>query len=155
MTSIKNKSLLFIIGVLLISNLVMVGMYLFGTKERRPRERTQRSPIEFMVKELALDDKQAAAFKEMLDTVKQKNKPLLDSMRTSRESLYKNLKAEPQPDSVILSYANTIGKIETALTINNYEHFRKLRAICNQEQQLELDTLIQRMGRRTARKKGQ
>ncbi|KIC92549.1 Spy/CpxP family protein refolding chaperone [Flavihumibacter sp. ZG627] len=155
MTSIKNKSLLFIIGVLLISNLVMVGMYLFGTKERRPRVRTQRSPIEFMVKELSLDDKQAAAFKEMLDTVKQKNKPLLDSMRTSRESLYKNLKAEPQPDSVILSYANTIGKIETELTINNYEHFRKLRAMCNPEQQLELDTLIQRMGRRTARKKGQ
>jgi hypothetical protein len=37
--------------------------------------------------------------------------------------------------------------------LNNYEHFRRVRAILDQAQQVKLDTLINKMGKRIGRRR--
>lgn len=149
----NNKALLIIIGVLLVSNLALLAKYMVGGKEQKTTRKTERSATDYMVRELQLNESQAEQFKTLWETVKEKNRPYFDSLRTTRENLYRHLKNEPQPEETIRSIADTIARYEAQLTLNNYRHFRKVRAICDSTQQIKLDTLIQRMGKRAGRRK--
>ncbi len=149
----QNRTLIIVIAVLLVSNLVLLGAYFFGKQEKKPSEnRADRTPAGFMTRELGLDSTQAQQFRELWDTVSAKNKIIFDSLRTNREALYSLLKQEPQPDSMIRVLAGKVGEFEKQITLNNYSHFRKVRAICNETQQIKLDSVITRMAKRGKRR---
>lgn len=154
MNRINNKTLLLIIVVLLVSNLSLLGLYFFGGNQPQKKTgRTDRSPVEFMVRELELNTEQSASFNTLWESTKEKNRPLYDSMRLRREELYSYLKTEPQPDSLIRLVTSRMAAIEQQLSLNNYEHFRQLRSFCDDRQQVKLDTLIHRMGKRMQRRR--
>ncbi|ULQ52651.1 hypothetical protein [Flavihumibacter fluvii] len=152
MNRIKFKTLVIIIGVLLISNLLIIGLYLFQGKDKKRTARNGRSPIEYMTRELGLDETQARQFTVFYEENNQKNKPLNDSIRARREQLYQYLRMEPQPDSLINAEAEKIAGYEKQLMLNNYAHFRKLNGICSAGQQVKLDTLLRKMGNRRVRR---
>ena len=154
MNRIHNKTLLLIIAALLISNLSLLALYFFGGNQSQKKTgRTDRSPVEFMVRELELNTEQSARFNTLWESTKEKNRPLYDSMKLRREELYGYLKTEPQPDSAIREVTSRMAVIEQQLSLNNYEHFRQLRSFCDARQQDKLDTLIQRMGKRNQRRR--
>jgi hypothetical protein len=66
--------------------------------------------------------------------------------------MYTNLKLEPQPEILIDSLAGKIAGFEKQISLNNYQHFRKVRAICTEEQQVKLDTVINRLAKKTRRR---
>lgn len=156
MNRINNKALLIIIGVLLVSNLALLALYMTGGKKQAKSSgasRTERSPVDFMVRELKLDEKQSAEFRLLWESTREKNRPLYDSIKVSREQLYGYLRMEPQPDSSIRATTAKMAGYEQQLSLNNYEHFRQLRSFCDSSQQVRLDTLIQRMGKRMQRRR--
>jgi periplasmic protein CpxP/Spy len=147
MKQINNKTLIVIIGVLLVSNLVLLGIGLrVFPRKKGPRE--MRSPTEFMTRELQLNKDQAAKFTAMWEENKQTNKPLYDSLKLYRADLYNRLKTGSQPDSLAIRLADRIGEFEKQVVLNNNIHFGKVRAICSPEQQIKLDTVILKMGNR-------
>lgn len=154
MNRINNKTLLLIIAVLLVSNFSLLALYISGGKQQQKKtSRTEHSPVEFMVRELQLNEEQAGSFNTLWESTREKNRPLYDSMRVKREELYGYLKTEPQPDSLIRAATSGMAAIEQQLALNNYEHFRQLRSFCDSGQQVRLDTLIQRMGKRMQRRR--
>jgi protein CpxP len=150
----RNRTLIIVIAVLLVSNLLLLGVYLFGSpaKKTNTAPKNDRSPVEYMTKELKLDSSQREQFRELWESVQKKNRELYDSIRFQRESLYTNLKTEPQPDSIIHSITEKIAEFEKQISLNNYQHFRNVHAICDAEQQVRLDSVIARMVKRGKRR---
>ena len=152
MTNMNNKTLIIIISVLLVSNLALLGMYMVRGNKATKEKKVERSPSDYMVRELQLNDQQATQFKSMWETIREKNRPVYDSLRNRRETLYGYLKTEPQPATQIDAAATAISGFEKQLVLNNYEHFRRVRSILDATQQVKLDTLINKMGKRLGRR---
>lgn len=155
MNRISNKILITIIVILVVSNLTMLGLFLQRESTGKKTGRGNRSPVQYVTKELDLDKEQSARFAKLWEENNERNKPLYDSIRIYRESLYKNLEASPQPDSTINTVTDMIAGFEKQLALNNYAHFRKLSAICNAEQQVKLDTMLKKMGNKRAVRRSQ
>jgi hypothetical protein len=153
MKNMNNKTLVIIISVLLVSNLALLGMYMVRGNEAAKEKKVEKSPSDYMVRELQLNEQQATQFKTMWEMIKEKNRPVYDSLRSQREILYSYLRTEPQPGSQIDAAATAISGYEKQLVLNNYEHFRRVRAILDQAQQVKLDTLINKMGKRIGRRR--
>jgi periplasmic protein CpxP/Spy len=153
MTRINNKTLMIIIGTLLVSNLILLSLYLNREIGRKKTMRNRPSAVEYMTRELELNKEQSAQFNLLWLENNEKNKPLYDSIRVNREALYQTLKSEPQPDSAISAITDKMARSEKQLALNNYVHFRKLTSMCTPEQQLKLDSLLKKMGnKRSARR---
>lgn len=153
MTPINNKTLMIIIGALLVSNLILLSLYLNREISGKKTMRNRPSAVEYMTRELELDKEQSGQFNLLWSENNEKNKPLYDSIRVNREALYQTLKSVPQPDSAISSITERMAWFEKQLALNNYVHFRKLTSICTPEQQVKLDSLLKKMGnKRSARK---
>lgn len=155
MNRISNKILITILVILLVSNLTLLWLFLDRDSARKRSGRGNRSPVEYVTKELDLNKEQSAQFARLWEENNQSNKPLYDSIRIYRESLYKNLEASPQPDSTINTTTDRIAGFEKQLALNNYAHFRKLSAICSAEQQVKLDTMLKKMGNKRAVRRSQ
>lgn len=149
----QNKTLIIVIAALLISNLVLLGAYFWGREKKVPQNnKNDRSPVEYMTREIGFDSTQKQQFKEYWESVSNNNRQLYDSIRINREVLYSNLKLEPQPEALVDSLAGKIAGYEKQISLNNYRHFRKVRAICTETQQVKLDSVIQRLAKKTRRR---
>ncbi|GAO44939.1 hypothetical protein [Flavihumibacter petaseus] len=143
MNRINNKTLLIIIGVLLLSNLALLAVYF---KPAQPPK--QRNPSDFMIRELQLDEAQAAWFRVALDSLHQRNKPLYDGMRSEKEKLFGYLKADSVPDSLVKAAIQRVNTFDDSILLNNYGHFARLRKQINPDQQIKLDTVLLKIARR-------
>lgn len=153
MTPINNKTLMIIIGALLVSNIILLSLYLNREIGGKKTLRNRPSAVEYMTRELELNKEQSGQFNLLWSENNEKNKPLYDSIRVNREALYQTLKSVPQPDSAVSSITDRMARFEKQLALNNYEHFRKLTSMCTPEQQVKLDSLLKKMGnKRSARR---
>lgn len=153
MTPINNKTLMIIIGALLVSNLILLGLYLNRDIGGKKTIRNRPTAVEYMTRELELNKDQSGQFNLLWSENNEKNKPLYDSIRVNREALYQTLKSIPQPDSAIIAITDKMARFEKQLALNNYVHFRKLTSMCTPEQQVKLDSLLKKMGnKRSARR---
>jgi hypothetical protein len=155
MNRINNKTLMIIIGVLLVSNLILLGLYLNRELGRKKLGKSNRSPIDFMARELQLNDAQTSSFAKLWADNNERNKPIVDSIRSGREQLYQYLRTSPQPDSLIMSITEKIARFDRQLTLNNYAHFRKVSELCSSDQQVRLDSLLKKMGNKRALRRNQ
>ncbi len=142
MKRVNNKTLLIIIGVLLVSNLALLFMYF------KPGTPPPRNPGDFMIRELNLDQAQSAQFRTLFDSTKSRNKPLYDSVRFYKDQLFGYLKQPAASDSLLQSTIRRMNVFEDSTLMNNYRHFQAIRAFCNPEQQQRLDSVILRFNRR-------
>src|SRR5688500_4042829 len=120
MKNMNNKTLIIIISVLLVSNLALLGMYMVRGNQSSPEKKAERSPADYIVSERQRNDQQATQYKSIWETIKEKNRPVYDSLRYQREILDSYLKTEPQPDSQIDEAATAISRYEKRLVLNNF-----------------------------------
>jgi protein CpxP len=152
MTYIKNnKVLVFIIGVLLLSNIAM--LYFYVTKkncdDNKPREQN-KSRGEFMVEklknEVGFTDSQIAQYREIKSKHKDGMKPLFDDIFNAKDSLYKLLgQAQTPSDSQVNHYLEMIGDKQEAIDQRIFNHFLALKQLCTPEQLPRYDSTIQKV----------
>jgi hypothetical protein len=146
MTYIKNnKILVFIITVLLLSNIAMLVFFLRKEKEQ---EKPRQSPREYMIsklkEEVGFNDEQIAKYVELSDKHKQKMKPLFNEIHMAKDSFYKLLLEEPS-DSLLNNYLLSIGEKQKTIDQNIFNHFLSLKHICTPDQLPKYDSVIQRV----------
>jgi periplasmic protein CpxP/Spy len=139
-----NKLLVFAAIALLIINVVL-AYFLWNSKKQHPREKRGGDRGDWIVNELKLDDNQKAEHKKIKDAHFAAMKPIFDSITSARRNLYELLKDSTVSDSIVNSYTRIIGENHAKLSQNTFDHFKKIRAICNPEQQRKLDTLVQKV----------
>ena len=151
MTYIKNnKVLVFIIGVLLLSNIAMLYFYLTkkNCEDNNPKEYKPRG--EFMVEklknEVGFTDSQIAQYREIRSKHKEGMKPMFDDIFNAKDSLYKLL-GQPQPpsDAVVKHYLEEIGNKQEIIDQKIFNHFLSLKQLCTPDQIPRYDSTIQKV----------
>jgi len=151
MTYIKNnKVLVFIIGVLLLSNIAMLYFYLTkkNCEDNNPKEYKPRG--EFMVEklknEVGFTDSQISQYREIRSKHKDGMKPMFDDIFNAKDSLYKLL-GQPQPpsDAVVKHYLEEIGNKQEIIDQKIFNHFLSLKQLCTPDQIPRYDSTIQKV----------
>lgn len=141
MSQTKYKWMVFLVLILLISNMVL-AFFLFFANDKR--EKKKDTPDEWAMKiynEIGLDTTQITLFKKEKDDFFSTMRPVWNENKKAKDSLYQNLASNLSDSTVndLLEKIKTTNHFSDSFT---YAHFTKLRALCTPDQQLRFDTII-------------
>jgi len=140
-TVAKNKLLTWLVFVLLLANAATITMFWLNRKPKQPA--IQRgTPQEFLVKELKLDAKQQEQLEALVKEHRQAAEQLRGKTKEAKEQLFDLLKQPAASDSTKQAAAKAVSVITEELDLLTLNHFQKVRAICNAEQQKIFDEII-------------
>jgi periplasmic protein CpxP/Spy len=147
MTYIKNnKAIVFIIGILLLSNLTLLYFFMKKDDHKGGPKPQYKSFREYMIAtlkdEVGFNEEQIAQYVELSDKHKKTMRPMFNDIHNAKDSFYKLLKTEPS-DSVRNSYLVKIGQKQDSIDLKIFNHFLALKHVCTQEQLPRYDTVIQ------------
>jgi periplasmic protein CpxP/Spy len=152
-TKSGNRNLLVIIIVLVLTNIAVLGYFLwFRSADKPPQPEKERSGLTDMLqKEVGFNDDQVAQYKLLKDKQRAIIHPMFDDMRKAKDSLFRLLSFPETPDSVLRKAAEAIGQKQRELDLQAFTHFRKVRTLCTEDQQTRYDSMVVRMIRRMGR----
>jgi protein CpxP len=150
MTYIKNnKTLVFIIAILLLSN---IALLYFLTRTRKDCNKTETKKehksfreqmAEKLKNQVGFTDSQVKQYNDLSSKHKEAMKPLFEDLTSAKDSLYKLL-LQPQPsDTQKTYYLSMIGQRQQLVDQRIFNHFYALREICTQDQRPKYDSVIQ------------
>jgi periplasmic protein CpxP/Spy len=151
-TTSRNKNLIFIIAVLLLTNIAVLGYFLWFKKPEQKQQHGrggQGMMIEALQKEVGFTDEQIAEYKKLKDLQKETVRPMFDEMRKAKEGLFRLIADSTVSDSAIQAAGNAIAQQQKALDIETLNHFKKVRALCSSdEQRTKYDSAVLQMFRK-------
>jgi protein CpxP len=145
MKSPRNKILVLIIGVLILSNLVLGGFMLFGKKETKKPQERGKSFSDFFEKQLGFTPEQVTKFHQLRDEHFENIRPILKEVRTAKDSLFSLMHQENLPDSVLEKAANYLAQKEKAQELQSFRHFSRVRDLCTEDQKVKFDSLMNKI----------
>jgi len=152
--STNNRWISVVTLLLLTANIVTLALLWTNKKSERNSDRPQPQQggqvFEFITHELGLDPAKQQAYKTLREEHQAGVKPLQDSIRNAKDRFFYLLQQENVPETTIQEYSKKIGELEQQRDVFTFKHFQKLRAICNKEQQIKFDDIIQDVLRRMA-----
>jgi hypothetical protein len=147
-----NKNLLIIIAVLLLTNIGVLGYFLWYKKPVKQQQESRwdskgnsNGIYELLQKDVGFSADQLAQYKLMKDKQRETLRPMFDEMRRVKDSLFRLLKESDVPDSISEKAADQIGRQQKMLDLQTYTYFRKVRSLCTADQLPKYDSLIQNM----------
>ena len=145
MNNSRNKWLVFIIAVLLLTNIGLVW-YFTGKKPLAPKNNTHGerpgSVTNFLKNELGFDAAQMLVFDSLKKQHRADIKPYFDELARSKDSFYQLISKGNIPDSVLNKAAAAIGEKQAVLDIHFFHNFQSLRKLCTPEQIQKFDSLM-------------
>ena len=137
----NNKITTWLISILIIANIATLAFFWIG----HFKNQKENSPKEFLSKNLNFSKSQKNAYFILAKEHNESAKIIRDQIKNDKESLFQLLKSDTFNDSVRNDKALKVSMSIQALDILTFEHFRKVRAICTEEQKPQFDDLIQKM----------
>ncbi len=154
MNSSKIKVLLFLIGILLVTNLALLLFFVLGkggkddSPGKRPSHDRSSMMRTFLKDSVGFSEQQLAQFDQLRQKNREDMKPLFEEMRQSKLAFYNLLKQPGTPDSVSQAAANLMAEKQMAVDMAFYKNFQNIRSLCTPEQQAKYDTLVQQIIKR-------
>lgn len=136
--------MLFIVLVLLISNIVLAFLLTGSNTEKRTDKKKPEDRVSAWYKEVGLEQSQIDTFKLLKEDYFKVMKPIWGEIRSLKDSLYGQLNKSPE-DSVVNNLLNAISQKNLISDSNTFSHFSRLRKMCTPEQQVRFDTIIPKM----------
>lgn len=143
----KNKSLVFIIVILLLTNIAVLVYFLRANKDER-HVQGKNGLSTALQKEVGFNDDQIAKYREMKEEQFNLMRPMMDDMRRSKDSMFRLLGNEAVNDSVINSFANHIAEKQQQIDVSAFKHFKRIRGLCTPDQLPKYDSLVLKMIRK-------
>lgn len=150
MSNSSNKpALIILIVVLLFTNLGMLWYFTRDAKEEvKPTTRTQRM-ADMMRKELGFDDKQVQEYVSLRIRRDSILAPLNAALREAKIEMVNLLNTEGVSDSTLLLAAQKVAAKQVPIEVAFQQHFKRIQAMCNPQQQKSFDSMLLRMVRRS------
>lgn len=142
----STKLLTLVIGLLLISNVVLVYFLVFGD-DKKPQRKERMDPTEMMIKEVGMNEQQAATHKQLKDEHFKNVRPYYDSLRTAKAA-YFGLVKDTADETKAAALRSRIAYWQTYIDSMTLSHFRKMRNQLTTEQQPKYDEFIQKLMQR-------
>lgn len=130
----RIKAYQYIIAALIVLNVLMIGWQWFGPRGHPPR------PEDILKKELHLTDSQMDAYRELI----REHRVIADPLEKEIADLRKQLLSFDATDSGKQTTADAVGEKQAEFEMSLFEHFKKVRALCNEEQQKKFDEVLLR-----------
>jgi len=144
----KNKLLTWLVVLLLVANTASISMFWMGKeKTAAPRQEQQQreKAAEFLIRELQLDAKQQEQLEVLRAAHRDAAVVLRKQLRETKEMFFALIKQPGITDSMKLAAAKPVSNITEKLDLLALNHFIKVRAICNEEQQKKFDKIIEQV----------
>ncbi len=138
--STKNKLLMALLLLLLLANIVTICVFWLGKPPHPTMAREQ--PSAYIIRELSFDDKQKTTYLQLVKQHQQQAEDLRQQVKTAKDNFFKLLQQPNLSDSEKINAAKNISLITTQLDLITFDHFKKVRALCNAAQQKKFDNII-------------
>ena len=138
---LNSKIVSWLIALLVVANITTLAFFWIG----HFKNQKENSPKEFLSKNLNFSKSQKNAYFILAKEHNESAKIIRDQIKNDKESLFQLFKSDTINDSVRNDKALKVSMSIQALDILTFEHFRKVRAICTEEQKPQFDELIQKM----------
>lgn len=153
--ALKTKWLTVAVALLVLANVITLSI--FWVERRKAPVEGKPMPkgpaFEFLIKELAFDSAQIAAYEKLRKEHQQSQKPLNDAMRDAKDSFFK-LITKPTASAADIDIAlNAELTAQKNIDLNLLNHFKAVRQICTPQQQEKFDGLIQQIIRMIGQKR--
>jgi protein CpxP len=135
----RNRILVLIIAILLISNIILLVLLLRmdkKTQENRPgfTERLKKD-VGFTPQQMAIfEPKKKAFWNSMRDR--------FEAIKTTKQQFYFQIYDPAIPDSVIENKAQEIGTQQKELDLQVIRHFKDVRKLCTHDQEIKFDSMV-------------
>ena len=144
MTQTRYRWMLFIVLVLLISNVVLAYFLTGFNVDKKSNKKKPEDRVSAWYKEVGLEQSQIDTFKILKEDYFKVMKPIWGEIRILKDSLYSQLDKAPE-DSVVASLLTAISQKNLASDKQTFSHFSRLRTMCTPDQQVRFDTIIPKM----------
>lgn len=102
-------------------------------------------PKEFLIAKLQLDEEQQKVFETLRKEHFDQMRVLQENIRSEKDEMYDLLKSDNPDTTATYGHIAQIMREEEQLERITFEHFRKVRAICNDDQKQHFDAIIDRV----------
>jgi len=133
----REKFLKRIIALLVLINIATLAFMWMQQDKQQPRG---EGALEYLTKELKLSDAQQQQFKALRDEHRASHKTLRKKRKKLHDDFFDALKGN---DSLLVDrLADSIAAFQKVQELSTFYHFKKIRAICREEQKKKFDELI-------------
>lgn len=140
----KNKSLLFIIGFLLLTNVAMLIFFLKKDAADRSTPQTGRFTTALQ-KDVGFSESQMKEYQDMKAKHIEQFRPMLDDLKNAKLKFYDLVYALPVSDSLLNASSDQIAGRQKALDIQMFRYFERIRHICRKEQLPQFDSAVKHL----------
>lgn len=95
-----------------------------------------------LIEQLNLSDEQIKKFEESKLSTREKVRNLNDEMRSLKDEYFGNISNNVQDSAMIKSLLEKISEKQKQLESETYNHFRRLRSICDDKQKEKYDKIV-------------
>lgn len=99
-------------------------------------------PGEFLIHELKLNDTQQKDFEKLRDEHQKQMKQVFDDIRKNKDELFAMLSNPAADTNKISGLTDNIAKGQKQIELATYDHFKKVRALCDDNQKKKFDEII-------------
>jgi protein CpxP len=140
----RSKTLITIIGILLIANIALVSFFLLKKDERKHDKRMDRKTVigNFLKEEIGFNETQMQQYDSMSTWHSKYMKTMFEANRNSKDKQFKELTAANFSDSVMNSIAEQSAASQKALELQMFSHLKNIRSLCTPSQQPKFDSLF-------------
>jgi periplasmic protein CpxP/Spy len=142
MNNTRNKWLIGIIAILLLSNIALLFFSLRPDPEKQRKDRPGLGFSEFLRKDVGFTPEQMKVFDSMRDEHFKRMRPMFENITNTKNNFYFRLSDTTLNDSNLYEVAAPIGKEQVELDVLIFRHFRRVRNMCTPEQQQRFDSLF-------------
>ena len=142
-TGSKSKILIFVIAVLLITNIALLVVYKKSEDEKKAFADKNRFGLTPFVKDqMKFSETQMKDFEQLKTKQKEALRPFFDSLKSAKTDLYTLLDKPAVSDTTISFLSTNIGKYQGEIDRKFFIYFQNVRNICTPEQKVKFDTLF-------------
>ena len=138
---LNNKVVAWLLGLLILANIATLTFFWIG----HLKNQRDNSPKEFLAKSLHFSESQKNAYFELAKNHNENANKIREQIKIDKENLFQLLKTDQIVDSVKNNAALKVSLSIQSLDILTFDHFKKVRALCTEEQKPEFNQLIQKM----------
>lgn len=141
--STKNKLLIGLILLLLLANIATISIFWMG---RNRQQRTQGGqPAAWLIKELNFDAGQQEKYMQLVQAHRRSIDSLRPVIANAKEDFYQLLQQPALTAAEKKAAADSISRLTEQIDIITFDHFKKVRLLCNAEQQKKFDAVIRQV----------
>jgi Spy/CpxP family protein refolding chaperone len=141
-TIMKNRLFTWLLGLLLLAN--AVTLVIFWLDRPRP-DHGPRGGAGFLEQQLNFNEQQKLQFEELVKEHRAMAQEIRPKIRAAKDAMFDLVKQPGVSDSMKQEAAAKASEYIRQLDLATVDHFQKIRAICNPEQQKKFDQILRQL----------